>query len=89
MVRFRFFVEDEYGDEFFRKLINRLKEEGLISGDIVIDAKKLPLPPLQLFSLLPIPSLCSAAITASGAENSPARIFSARYFWVEGSVSNE
>jgi hypothetical protein len=42
MVRFRFFVEDEYGDEFFRKLVNRLKEEGLISRDIVIDAKKLP-----------------------------------------------
>ncbi|WP_457548905.1 hypothetical protein [Archaeoglobus sp.] len=42
MVRFRFFVEDEYGDEFFRKLVNRLKEEGLIPREIVIDAKKLP-----------------------------------------------
>ncbi len=42
MVRFRFFVEDEYGDEFFEKLVKRLKEKGLISRDVVIDAKRLP-----------------------------------------------
>lgn len=42
MVKFRFFVEDEYGDEFFEKLVNRLKGEGLIPRDVVIDVKKLP-----------------------------------------------
>jgi len=41
MVRFRFFVEDEYGDEFFEKLVNRLKKEGLIPRDVVVKPKKL------------------------------------------------
>jgi len=27
MVKFRFFVKDEYGDEFFKNLVNKLKDE--------------------------------------------------------------
>lgn len=42
MVKFKFFVEDEYGDEFFENLINRLKNENLIPRDVVIDARRLP-----------------------------------------------
>ena len=42
MVKFRMFVEDEYGPEFFERLINRLKVEGLISKDTVAKPCKLP-----------------------------------------------
>ena len=42
MVKFRMFVEDEYGSEFFEKLINRLKEEGLIPEDTTVKSSKPP-----------------------------------------------
>ena len=42
MGKFKMFVEDEYGPRFFEKLIDRLKAEGLIPNDTVVESSKLP-----------------------------------------------
>ncbi|MET1124957.1 MAG: hypothetical protein ABWW66_06825 [Archaeoglobaceae archaeon] len=42
MAKFRMFVEDKYGPEFFEKLIDRIKEVGLIPEDIIVKPSKPP-----------------------------------------------
>jgi hypothetical protein len=42
MVKFRIFVEDEHGPEFFEKLVELLKKEELVPRDIIVKQSKLP-----------------------------------------------